>query len=984
MANTTDTYVVELQAKTSAYTKRIEEASTATETFEDAAEQAQNGAKDVGTKFQTSSKKVEGFGTAMEKVAKSSTSASAKITSVGTSITSAFSGLQVAGITAIATLVNKGINGIISGVKGMSDTLTEGTAAWETFEANMTMNGHTTEEIAAAKKSMQDYASATVYSASEMASAYAQLDAVGAQNVEALVKGVGGLAASASDPSQAMKSLMTQITQAAGKSTIAWQDFRIMLEQAPAGVSAVAKSMGMSTAEMVTAIQDGKVATTDFLNAVAQTGTNANFTALSTQFKTVGQAIDGAKESISNSLQPAFSALQVAGIRAMEAISAAIERLIPIINAVIGAITAGINLIAEGVAKITGITLSTGKTAVTASTGGTIDTSAYDAAENTVNAQDDVADSTDNATKSTKAQTRAVKEATKAQAAYNATALSFDVIHKLGGGSSSTGAGSDDAGSGTVTKAAAATAEAAGVTAGTLDGLDGIADALTTIGNQEDAQASNLDGLKNKLDGVKPVIDNLIAGAKELAGRFSQGFAIGLGDPTGQLTTIKEAVDNLKENLARLWNDPEIQAGVSAFAGNLAQTLGTLAGTGTRVGLDIGTNLIAGISLYVDQNKDRIKEHILTMFDISDRLGALIQTTCGSVGTIADALITPQAQQTTANVIGIFADMGMGLSELFGKAATDFLSLLVTPINDNISLIRTALDDFLQFASDIAGSLKEIIDGALDTANAIYDESTGPLINTITEAVSGLVEVLLEDWNAYVKPVYDKIVEKFAPLYEEHLKPMFDALQEAIAAICDVLGPLVTDYIAPIASVIIDVVMPPLTALVGFLAGTLVDAIALVADTISGVLGVFKEFFEWIGKILDKLPSLEGVSSWFHSGTKNSWGIGGIGTSSQSIGSYATGGQVNGGQIFMARENGMAELVGNIGGATSVMNNDQIVSAVSSGVAQAVAGVMGQYNQTDSNSQELVLMVDSEELARAVSRGNKRYNTRTNPSFAFS
>ena len=39
--------------------------------------------------------------------------------------------------------------------------------------------------------------------------------------------------------------------------------------------------------------------------------------------------------------------------------------------------------------------------------------------------------------------------------------------------------------------------------------------------------------------------------------------------------------------------------------------------------------------------------------------------------------------------------------------------------------------------------------------------------------------------------------------------------------------------------------------------------------------------------------------------------------------------------MFIARERG-AELVGNIGGHTAVMNNDQIVSSVANGVYQAV------------------------------------------------
>lgn len=65
------------------------------------------------------------------------------------------------------------------------------------------------------------------------------------------------------------------------------------------------------------------------------------------------------------------------------------------------------------------------------------------------------------------------------------------------------------------------------------------------------------------------------------------------------------------------------------------------------------------------------------------------------------------------------------------------------------------------------------------------------------------------------------------------------------------------------------------------------------------------------------------------------------------MGQYASGGLVDEGQLFIAREAG-AELVGNIGGRTAVMNNDQIVNSVSKGVATAVASVMSNYQGGNS------------------------------------
>ena len=55
---------------------------------------------------------------------------------------------------------------------------------------------------------------------------------------------------------------------------------------------------------------------------------------------------------------------------------------------------------------------------------------------------------------------------------------------------------------------------------------------------------------------------------------------------------------------------------------------------------------------------------------------------------------------------------------------------------------------------------------------------------------------------------------------------------------------------------------------------------------------------------------------------------------------FASGGFPEEGQLFMAREAG-PELVGTIGGRTAVVNNGDIVAAVSTGVAEAVSSVLG-------------------------------------------
>ena len=77
---------------------------------------------------------------------------------------------------------------------------------------------------------------------------------------------------------------------------------------------------------------------------------------------------------------------------------------------------------------------------------------------------------------------------------------------------------------------------------------------------------------------------------------------------------------------------------------------------------------------------------------------------------------------------------------------------------------------------------------------------------------------------------------------------------------------------------------------------------------------------------------------------------------------FASGGFPSTGQMFIARERG-PEMVGTIGNQTAVANNDQIVAAVSAGVANAVSGVFG-----SGKGQEIHIYLDSREIKYGQSR----------------
>ena len=241
-------------------------------------------------------------------------SASSTLDSLGAKLKS---GLGFGILTGIG---QQAFSSLTNGARELIGEINSSSKAWKTFEGNMAILDKKPKEINEVKKTLQDYATKTIYSSSDMASSYAQLAAVGIKSADKLVMGFGGLAGAAENPAQAMKTLSQQGVQMAAKPKVAWQDFKLMLEQTPAGIAAVAKHMGMTTSQLVTAVQDGKVKTQAFFDAIDAVGNSEGFKNLATEYKSVDQAMDGLKETMGNKLMPAFDTLSQGGIKAISGI----------------------------------------------------------------------------------------------------------------------------------------------------------------------------------------------------------------------------------------------------------------------------------------------------------------------------------------------------------------------------------------------------------------------------------------------------------------------------------------------------------------------------------------------------------------------------------------------------------------------------------------------------------------------------------------
>ena len=110
-------------------------------------------------------------------------------------------------------------------------------------------------------------------------------------------------------------------------------------------------------------------------------------------------------------------------------------------------------------------------------------------------------------------------------------------------------------------------------------------------------------------------------------------------------------------------------------------------------------------------------------------------------------------------------------------------------------------------------------------------------------------------------------------------------------------------------------------------------------------------------------------------GTFNGLNVGGLSSAlsgATSLKGYATGGFPSSGEMFIARENGIPEMVGRMGNRTAVANNGQIVDGVASGVEVANEAVVnavmaiGQMITKAVNDKDTNTYLDGQVIAKGI------------------
>lgn len=343
------------------------------------------------------------------------------------------------------------------------------------------------------------------------------------------------------------------------------------------------------------------------------------------------------------------------------------------------------------------------------------------------------------------------------------------------------------------------------------------------------------------------MLDSVLDKLKEIRDIFMNGFWDGLGDYKPLLEELKKDLSSIGAYFMDIFTDENVRAAAEKFAKSFIYNLGKIAGSFAKVGLTIGVNIVGGIESFLEENVNRIKKYMISMFDIGADLFDIFGNLSETVSDIfSDVFGSQIAQDLTGDIIGIFANIFMGITELALGLGRDLVNLIAQPIIENKEKIKDALLGTLKPLETVFQAIEDFVQNLVDKLLSLYSDHIKPLIDSIAQGISYILGILLDGYNQYIVPVLDALSQKFAEMMEGPVGQAINSIITFLGKLIDAIRLLWEEILVPLFAWIAENVMPILAPILEFLGTTVIAAISAVITAISGIFDVLSGLIDFI------------------------------------------------------------------------------------------------------------------------------------------
>lgn len=354
-----------------------------------------------------------------------------------------------------------------------------------------------------------------------------------------------------------------------------------------------------------------------------------------------------------------------------------------------------------------------------------------------------------------------------------------------------------------------------------------------------------------------------------------------------------------------------------------------------------------------------VKEHWTEICDTFSKAGKWF-------GTNVITPITTFFQNLWENVSGYFNNLWSDISGVWKSVSGWFSDNVIEPIVSFFTGLATRVQQIFEGLWIIIQAVWCVVSTVFDTlivqpiANLISNLSS--LISTVANTVWGIIKgiwgIVAGVFTTYVATPISNIVTTLSKTIKTILSTLWNGIKSVMSTAANIVSSYVVTPIEKAFNLLWKAISAGVVGAMNSVIARIESTINWIIDGVNNIIGKFNTVVSFAAKI-----------------TGSNWGgvdlVPGI-----KIPRFADGGFPETGELFMARENGLNELVGRIGNHHAVANNDQIVAGITSGVYQANEEQNALLREQNSLLRQLLekdmsVNLGDRDIARANVRGQR-------------
>lgn len=357
-----------------------------------------------------------------------------------------------------------------------------------------------------------------------------------------------------------------------------------------------------------------------------------------------------------------------------------------------------------------------------------------------------------------------------------------------------------------------------------------------------------------------------------------------------------------------------------------------------------------------------VKEHWSEICDTFSKAGEWF-------GTNVITPITTYFQDLWKNVSGYFNNLWSDISGIWQSVSGWFSDNVIEPIVSFFTGLATRVQQIFEGLWIIIQAVWIIVS---DIFNTYIVTPIAELVQTLSDGITtianALWQTIQETWGiisgvfqTYVATPISNIIQTMCTTIKTILSTLWNGIKSIMLTVSGIVKAYVITPVTNAFNSLWSAIRAGVVGAMNSVIAGIESAINWIVNGINTIIGGFNKVVSWAAKVaevdwggVDLVPNV----------------------SLGRISMYADGGLPETGELFMARENGLNEMVGRIGNHHAVANNDQIVAGITSGVYQANEEQNALLREQNSLLRQLLekdmsVNIGDRDIARANIRGQR-------------